>query len=332
VTGTAGANGSIDPTSAVVDYGANQDFNATPDTGYEVDKWSVDGGEVQTGSTTYSLSTITANHTVAVSFKILTYTVSASAGANGSIDPSGDITKDYGSSQLFTVTPTTGYEVDKWTVDSVDVQTGGTTYTLGTITANHTVAVSFKIMTYTVTASVGANGSIDPIGAVVVNYGKDQLFTATPDVGYEVTEWFVDGESVQTGGTTYELINVTAAHTVHVRFTGSQHEISGTITCAGLPVANVNMGGLGVITDVNGFYSTTVSPDWSGVVTPAKSGYVFDPNSRSYANVNSDQTDQNYLALDLEIFCANWLNAGEGDFNKDGIVNFFDFAEFGLAW
>jgi hypothetical protein len=59
---------------------------------------------------------------------------------------------------------------------------------------------------------------------------------------------------------------------------------------------------------------------------------VFDPNSRSYANVNSDQTDQNYLALDLEIFCANWLNAGEGDFNKDGIVNFFDFAEFGLAW
>jgi hypothetical protein len=91
------------------------------------------------------LSNITAAHTVAVSFKILTYTVTGSAGANGSIDPTSAMV-NYDGSQLFTATPDTGYEVDKWTVDGGDVQTGGTAYTLSNITAAHTVAVSFKIL------------------------------------------------------------------------------------------------------------------------------------------------------------------------------------------
>jgi hypothetical protein len=307
----------------------------------------VDGVDAQTGGTTYTLSDITAAHTVAVSFKILpTYMVTGSAGANGSIDPAGDVTKDYGSSQLFTATPTTGYEVDKWTVDGNNVQTGGNTYTLSTITATHTVAVSFKIRTFTVSVSAGANGLIDPAGDVTKDYGSNQLFTAIPDAGCEVTEWFVDGERVQTGGTTYTLTGITAAHMVHVQFTGTQYEISGTITCVGLPVANVNMGGLGVITDVNGFYYTTVADGWSGNVTPVKKGYTFDPNSRSYTNLTSDQTNQNYAALlkadldkngyiemnDFAIMARNWLGTAEGDINNDGIVDFLDFAELGQVW
>ena len=215
------------------------------------------------------------------------------------------------------------------------------------LTANHTVAVTFKIQTFTVTASAGANGSIDPAGAVIVNYGDDQLFTAIPEAGYEVAKWFVDGESVQTGGTTYTLTGVTAAHMVHVQFTGSQYEISGTITCVGLPVANVNMGGLGVITDVNGFYYTTVADGWSGNVMPVKKGYTFDPNSRSYTNVTSTQTDQNYAALlkadldrnghiemnDLLIFCVNWLGTKvKAILIIMGLWTSLDFAEFGPVW
>ncbi len=72
------------------------------------------------------------------------------------------------------------------------VQTGGNTYTLSNITATHTVAVSFKILTYTVTASAGANGTVAPTSAVV-NYDGSQLFTASPATGYEVDKWTVDG-------------------------------------------------------------------------------------------------------------------------------------------
>jgi spore coat protein CotH len=218
ITASAGANGTINPSGTFSkDYGSSQLFTAIPSTGYEVDKWTVDGGDVQTGGTAYTLSNITAAHAVAVSFKILTYTVTGSAGANGSIDPTGAVV-NYNGSQLFTATPDAGYEVDKWTVDGGDVQTGGTAYTLSNITAAHTVAVSFKILTYTVTGSAGANGSIDPTGDVVKDYGSSQLFTATPDASYEVDKWTVDGVDAQTGGTAYTLSNITAAHTVAVSF------------------------------------------------------------------------------------------------------------------
>jgi len=72
------------------------------------------------------------------------FTITASAGANGTIDPNGDIIKNYGDSQLFTAAPHTGYTVDKWRLDGGDVQTGGTGYTLNNITASHTVDVTFK--------------------------------------------------------------------------------------------------------------------------------------------------------------------------------------------
>jgi alkaline phosphatase len=219
INASAGSGGSINPTSNIIkDYGSSQLFTAAANLGYEVDKWSVDGVEVQTGGTTYTLSNITAAHTVAVSFKIFTYTVSASAGVNGSIDPVGDMTKDYGSSQLFTATADPIYKVDKWSVDGVEVQTGGTTYTLSNITATHTVAVSFKILTYTVSASAGNGGSINPAGNIVKDYDSSQLFTAAANLGYEIDKWMVDGVEVQTGGTTYTLSNIKATHTVAVSF------------------------------------------------------------------------------------------------------------------
>jgi hypothetical protein len=126
----------------------------------------------------------------------------------------------------------------------------------------------------------------------------------------------VDGGEVQTGGNIYTLTNVTATHTVSVTFKQSQFTISGTITCAGLALADVNMVGLGVVTDANGFYSAIVSSGWSGVVTPAKYGYTFDPNSRSYTNVSSDQMAQDYNALPSDDFndsrrSAMWRTAVE---------------------
>ncbi len=49
---------------------------------------------------------------------------------------------------------------------------------------------------YTITASAGANGSIDPEGDVVVTAGDDQSFTITADSGYQVADVLVDGASV----------------------------------------------------------------------------------------------------------------------------------------
>jgi exo-beta-1,3-glucanase (GH17 family) len=51
-----------------------------------------------------------------------------------------------------------------------------------------------------------------------------------------------------------------------------------------------------VTADGNGNYSLSVSSVWSGTVTPHKIGYSFTPANRSYTNVLSNQTGQNYTA------------------------------------
>jgi methyl coenzyme M reductase beta subunit len=227
ITASSGANGYVDPNGAVVkNYGSSQLFTAHPNTGYEVDQWYLDSSPIQTGGTTYNLTNIQAAHTVNVTFKQLQYTITTSSGSNGYVDPNGAVVKNYGSSQLFTAHPNTGYTVDTWYLDSSPIQTGGTTYNLTNIQAAHTVNVTFKLLQYTVNASSGANGYVDPNGAVVKNYGSSQLFTAHPNTGYEVDQWYLDSSPVQTGGTTYNLTNIQAAHTVNVTFKQLQYTVN----------------------------------------------------------------------------------------------------------
>src|SRR5206468_2528674 len=159
-------------------YGSNQGFTITPNANYHVADVLVDG--VPVGAvTSYTFSNVTANHTIAASFAIDTHTITASAGANGSISPSGSVTVNYGRNQSFTITPNANYHVADVLVDGV---TAGavTTYTFSNVMANHTIAASFAINTYTITASAGANGSIAPTGVVSVNSGANQSFTIAP--------------------------------------------------------------------------------------------------------------------------------------------------------
>jgi hypothetical protein len=76
------------------------------------------------------------------------------------------------------------------------------------------------------------------------------------------------------------------------------YTISGHVrTSEGNGISGVVMNGLpnSPITDSSGFYSAQVDQGWSGKVTPQKSHFIFTPPNRSYSNVNSDQTNQNYI-------------------------------------
>ncbi len=72
------------------------------------------------------------------------FTITASAGANGALEPSGDITKVWDSEQMFTAVPDPGYQVDQWFVDGISVLADCSTYTLTQIRIDHTVSVTFK--------------------------------------------------------------------------------------------------------------------------------------------------------------------------------------------
>ena len=148
-----------------------------------------------------------------------TFTITASAGANGTITPSGGISVSSGANQTFTIAANSGYAIQDVLVDGVS-QGAIATYTFTNVTTAHTISASFNVSTvttYTITASAGANGSITPSGAVLVNSGSNQSFTIAANSGYAIQDVLVDGVS-QGAAATYTFSNVTAAHTIAASF------------------------------------------------------------------------------------------------------------------
>ncbi len=218
ITASAGSNGAISPSGSVtVNSGANQTFTITPASGYQVSSVLVDGVSVGAVNS-FTLSNITAGHTVAATFaaQITQYAITASAGSNGSISPSGSLTVNSGASQTFTITPASGCQVSSVLVDGVSVG-AVTSYTLSDITACHTIAATFSATQYTITASAGSNGSISPSSSVTVNSGVSQTFTVTPASGYQIYSVQVDGASVG-ALTSYTFSHVTANHIILASF------------------------------------------------------------------------------------------------------------------
>jgi len=87
--------------------------------------------------------------------------------------------------------------------------------------------------------------------------------------------------------------------------------ISGNAGVAGATLSWNDGTDKSVVADGSGNYSLNVSYDWSGTITPSKTGYSFDPANRSYSNVTTDQTGQDYTAtLDSSAISGNAGVAG----------------------
>jgi hypothetical protein len=67
ITATAGANGSINPGTQTVNYGASKTFTFAPNAGYVVANVTVDGANLGALSS-YTFTNVTANHTINVTF------------------------------------------------------------------------------------------------------------------------------------------------------------------------------------------------------------------------------------------------------------------------
>ncbi len=219
ITASAGTGGTISPSGAVVvNYGASQTFTISPSFGYDILQVTVDGVN-QGALSSYTFNSVQANHTIAATFTASVYTITATAGANGTISPTGAVSVTHGNNQTFTFTPNSGYVVDQVTIDGGAPVAAGASYTFTNVTANgHTIAITFKpAPTVTITASAGANGTISPSGAVPVTQGTNQTFAITANSGYRVSRVLVDGASMG-AITTYTFTNVTVTHTISAEF------------------------------------------------------------------------------------------------------------------
>jgi hypothetical protein len=193
------------------------------------------GGSGDTVSTNVTFSPFLNAHASCAA--IVSYTITASAGANGSITPSGAVSVASGESQTFTITPDPHYHVADVLVDGSSVG-AVPSFTFTGVVANHTISASFAFTTHTITASAGPNGSIAPSGAVIVNDGTDQSFTITATAGYQVQDVLVDSVSVG-AVTSYTFTNVTADHTISATFAitcGTQNTVYVNRSWVGTPI------------------------------------------------------------------------------------------------
>ena len=84
-------------------------------------------------------------------------------------------------------------------------------------------SVQFKVTeaetaNYTITATAGANGSIDPQGNITVEKGNDIAFTFKPNNGYQVSKVYVDGRETPIAANSFSFKKVNANHTLSVTF------------------------------------------------------------------------------------------------------------------
>ena len=99
---------------------------------------------------------MTANVSVTANFAINTYTLTYTAGANGSISGTSPQTVNHGTNGTpVTAVPDTGYHFVDWSDGLLTAARADTN-----VTANVSVTANFAINTYTLTYTAGPNGSI----------------------------------------------------------------------------------------------------------------------------------------------------------------------------
>jgi hypothetical protein len=247
IIASAGAGGTISPAGLVsLSCGADLTYTITAGDCHLIGDVLVDG--VSQGAVpSYTFKSIHASHTVRANFVAASHSgITASAGAGGTISPAGVVPVDCGSDQTFTITPAGCYQVADVLVDGVP-QGALTSYTFTNVLAAHTIVATFAFhpTPVTITASAGSGGTIDPVGAVVVDCGSNQTFAIKHDTCYRVADVIVDGAS-QGAVTSYTFTNISSApHTIVASFVASPQYIitasagpGGTIEPAGAVTVN----------------------------------------------------------------------------------------------
>ncbi|MGH1362739.1 MAG: YCF48-related protein [Calditrichia bacterium] len=266
ITVSSNFGGQVLPNGTViVTDGADQTFQFIPDPGYAVDWVEVDGNNLATQSE-YTFSNVTEDHAIQVEFYQLSFSINASAGANGVITPNGNLTVPGGENRTFDITPDTGFNIEDVVVDGVSLGPLSS-YTFGNIAANHTITASFIATSYPLVSSAGNGGSISPSGLLSVAVGGDAFYTITPDVDYNIGEVYVDGQPIGPVGD-YLFDNVNAPHSIAAFFapenfnytginTGSTDSLTGVVFTDSLNGYIVGENGLLLITIDGGSSWTT---------------------------------------------------------------------------
>ena len=228
VTVSVGDNGTVSPSgSVVVERGEDLELTITPDDGYRIASVILDGTDVtsEVKDSVFILSNVVSGHSVRVEFEVITYTVTVTAGENGSADPTTSVV-EYGKSLKIVFIPEPGYRTSYLTINGGDriVPDDRTNYVIDDIIEDKAVEVFFER-----DDSAYASVSVAIVGHGTVNDNSDSFkdevlkgnsytITSVPSEGYRLSKVLVDNVEVPTSGGVYVLNNIARDTAVEVVF------------------------------------------------------------------------------------------------------------------
>lgn len=230
----------------------------------------------------------------------VTYTITATAGPGGTAQPPSQ-TVAAGQDASVAVTASDGYCIQQITVDGADQFTAAdasrTEYTVQfpAVDASHTVEASFA-QVYTVTASIGAGGTVQFDGQTVADgasaafrAGDTLTFTVEPDSGYQIASVLAGSEALrgENGSYTY---TVKGDCTIAVTFQKLTYTVTAKVSGTG---GNVSVSPDEV--EHGGSVTIKVTPDEGYIVDSVQTadGTLLTPNADgtyTLDNVTEDQT------------------------------------------
>ena len=227
------------------------------------------------------------------------HAVSASAGAGGSIEPSGISLVGDGEDQTFIIAPDDCHHISDIIVDGASVGTPSS-YTFNSIDTGHTIEAVFEFNSYDVVAEAGAGGGISPNGTLGIDCGSDQTFYITPAGGYSVQNVWVDGSAVG-AVTEYTFHDVNTTHSIIALFTLAPKS-SSSISC------QVNKTGmiLGEPVTISG----TISPQPAQIGSPVDIALFAPGGTTVHQTVLADATGE----FSYTVACGDIFEQGTWSF------------------
>ena len=217
-------NGNPIPSGQQLNIGDEITFTATPDEGFEIKNWKIDGVVIQEKVSNELTVTFEGQYLdVMVNYHSTHLNVDYSVvNGNGTINATVDdeeikpgVLILRGSQVIFTANPVESYKVKQWKNNGT-VITGNTTneYIISSIDNDVNVTVEFEnkyvYVNYSVVfdefgaLSATVNDEIIESGTPVEK-GSTVVFTALPDEAYRVKQWKINGNNI-TGNTTNQYV------------------------------------------------------------------------------------------------------------------------------
>ncbi|WP_289057894.1 hypothetical protein [uncultured Mesotoga sp.] len=190
---TGGGTVTKSPDKLEYSYGEEVLLTALPDQGWNFVGWTGD----LTGSDSSKVIVMDQNRSVTATFVIETYTIMATAGPGGAIEPEGQIQVNHGDDKEFIISSRIGYEIVDVVADGVSVGAVAN-YTFNNVVSDHTIEASFSLLEYTITVSASPAEGGTVSGGGVYKHGEQVNLAAQAKDSYRFVNWTENGNELST--------------------------------------------------------------------------------------------------------------------------------------